>query len=169
MAYCTATDVANAATSGWEELAQRANPTGAGVDGELLQAACAAVPDLTAWPADLQALAAEAAARVAMAVDMASRHIDTYLFPRYRQVMPLPAETVQASSLPAVCAAIALRRLYGASAPKELLSGTAWADQYLVDVSKGIVSLGQVDTAVAQAPGQTVARTGSKRFDWDAY
>lgn len=175
MTYCTAADVANTATGGWEELAQRANPTGAGVDGELLQAACVglnnppAVPDLTAWPADLQALAVDAAARVASVIDMASRHIDTYLFPRYRQVMPLDPAVVQASSLPAVCAAIALRRLWGASVPKELLSGTAWADQYLVDVSKGIVSLGQVDTAVAQAPGQTVARSPSKRFDWEAY
>lgn len=169
MTYCTAADVANTATGGWEELAQRANPTGAGVDGELLQAACAVVPDLTAWPADLQALAVEAAARVASVIDMASRHIDTYLFPRYRQVMPLDPAVVLASSLPAVCAAIALRRLWGASVPKELLSGTAWADQYLVDVSKGIVSLGQVDTAVAQAPGQTVARSSSKRFDWEAY
>lgn len=169
MAYCTAADVANTATGGWEELAQRANPTGAGVDGELLQAACAVNPDLTAWPADLRALAAEAATRLASAIDMAGRHIDTYLFPRYRQVMPLPAETVEASSLPAVCAAIALRRLWGASAPQELMRGTAWADQYLHDVSKGIVSLGQVDTAVAQAPGQTVARTSGKRFDWKAY
>lgn len=169
MTYCTAADVANSATGGWEELAQRANPTGAGVDGELLQAACAAVPDLTAWPADLQALAVEAAARVASVIDMASRHIDTYLFPRYRQAMPLDPAVVQASSLPAVCAAIALRRLWGASLPQELMRGTAWADQYLVDVSKGIVSLGQADTAVAQAPGQTVARSPSKRFDWEAY
>lgn len=169
MPYCNAADVANSATGGWEELAQRANPTGAGVDGELLQAACAAVPDLTAWPADLQALAAQAAARVADAIDMASRHIDTYLFPRYRGVMPLAPETVQGSSLPPVCAAIALRRLYGTSVPVEILKGTAWADQYLVDVSRGVVSLGQVDNAVAQPPGQTVARSGAKRFDWEAY
>lgn len=169
MSYCTAADVANTATGGWEELAQRANPTGAGVDGELLQAACATVPDLTAWTADLQTLAVEAAARVVSVIDMASRHIDTYLFPRYRQVMPLDPAVVQASSLPAVCAAIALRRLWGASLPDELRRGTAWADQYLVDVSKGIVSLGQVDTAVAQAPGQTTARSPSKRFDWEAY
>lgn len=169
MSYCTAADIADTATGGWEELAQRANPTGAGVDGELLQAACAPVPDLSQWPADLQALAVQAAARVASAIDMASRHIDTYLFPRYRQVMPLPAETVQASSLPAVCAAIALRRLWGASLPEELRRGTAWADAYLVDVSKGIVSIGQVDTDVAQEPGRTVARTQPKRFDFGSY
>lgn len=169
MAYCTAADVADTATGGWEEVAQRANPTGAGVDGELLQAACAPTPDLAAWPTDLQALAAGAAARVASAIDMASRHIDTYLYPRYRQVMPLPAETVQASSLPGVCAALALRRLWGASLPEDLRRGIAWADQYLVDVSKGIVSLGQVDTTVAQAPGQTAARTSDKRFDWESY
>lgn len=167
--YCTAADVAHTATGGWEELAQRANPSQAGVDGELLQAACAAVPNLTAWPLEAQALGTQAAARVVDAIAMAGRHIDTYLFPRYRGVMPLAAETVAASSLPAVCAAIALRRLYGASLPQELRDGTKWADQYLVDLSKGIVSLGQVDTTVAQAPGQTVARSQPKAFDWGAY
>lgn len=169
MAYCTAQDVANAATGGWDEVAQRAHPTSAGVDGALLQAACADDPDLSDWPADVQALALAAAQRVADAIDMASRHIDTYLYPRYRAVMPLPVDTVQASSLPGVCAAIALRRLYGASAPDEVRKGTAWADAYLVDVAKGLVSLGQTDTTVAQAPGQTVARAQPKAFDWGAY
>lgn len=87
--YCTAADVADAATGGWDEVAQRAHPTGAEVGGELLQAACADVPDLSDWPEDVQALAVAAALRVASAIDMASRHIDTYLYPRYRQVMPL--------------------------------------------------------------------------------
>jgi phage gp36-like protein len=168
MSYCQAADVANAATGSWEELAQRASPTEAGVDGELLQAAVAGDP-LTEWPAEAQALAVAAVARVDDAIDKAGKHIDTYLFPRYRSVMPLAAETIAASSLPAVCAAIALRRLYGASVPEEVRNGTKWADQYLVDISKGVVSLGQVDTAVAQAPGQTVARAQAKRFDWDAY
>lgn len=167
--YCTAAEVANAATGSWEELAQRANPTGAGVDGELLQAACAPTPVLTAWPTDVQALAQQAAERVAEAIDMAGRHIDTYLYPRYRQVMPLDPAVVLASSLPAVCAAIALRRLYGASVPEEVRKGTAWADAYLVDLSKGVVSLGQVDTTVAQAPGQTAARAQHKAFDWGSY
>lgn len=168
MAYCTAADVANAATGGWEELAQRANPTGAGVDGELLQAACAG-QSLDDWPTDLQALAAAAAARVADAIDTAGKHIDTYLFPRYRGVMPLEPQTVTDSSLPAVCAAIALRRLYGASIPEEVRNGTKWADQYLVDLAKGVVSLGQVDTTVAQAPGRTVSKSPAKAFDWGAY
>jgi phage gp36-like protein len=168
MDYCTAADIAHAATGGWDELAQRAHPTGAGVDAELLQAALAEEP-LTDWPAENQALAVEAVARVMSAIAMASRHIDTYLYPRYRQVMPLAPETIAASSLPAVCAAIALRRLYGASLPEEVRKGTAWADQYLADISKGVVSLGQTDTAVAQAPGQTVARSQPKAYDWGAY
>ena len=166
--YCTAADVANAATGSWEELAQRANPVGAGVDGELLRAAVAG-DSLAEWPPEAQALAADAVARVNDAIDSAGKHIDTYLFPRYRGVMPLAPETIIASSLPAVCASIALRRLYGASLPQELRDGTKWADDYLVNISKGIVSLGQVDTAVAQAPGQTVARSQAKRFDWGAY
>ncbi len=168
MAYCTAADIADTATGGWEELAQRAQPTGAGVDGDLLQAAVQG-DSLDEWSAEQQAMAAEAAARVESAIDMASKHIDTYLFPRYRSVMPLAPEVVLASSLPAVCAAIALRRLWGASLPEELRRGTAWADQYLVDVSKGVVSLGQPDVGVAQPPGQTVARSPSKSFDWGAY
>lgn len=168
MAYCTPADVAAAATGAWQELAQRASPEQAGVDGELLRAAVAG-ESLEDWTAEAQALAAQAVARVASAIDMASRHIDTYLFPRYRQVMPLPPETVQASSLPAVCASIALRRLYGASVPQDVRDGTKWADAYLVDLSKGVVSIGQADTEVAQAPGQTVARTPPKAFDWGAY
>lgn len=166
--YCLASEVANTATGGWEELAQRASPVEAGVDSELLRAAVAG-QSLADWPPEAQALAAEAVLRLNDAIDKAGRHIDTYLFPRYRQVMPLAQETVEASSLPGVCAALALRRLWGASLPEELRRGTAWADQYLVDVSKGIVSLGQVDTAVAQAPGQTVARSQAKRFEWDGY
>ncbi|MGS5089067.1 phage protein Gp36 family protein [Hydrogenophaga sp. A37] len=166
--YCLASEVANTATGGWEELAQRASPAQAGVDGELLRAAVAG-QSLADWPPEAQALAAEAVIRLNDAIDKAGRHIDTYLFPRYRGVMPLAAEVVEASSLPGVCAALALRRLWGASLPEELRRGTAWADQYLVDVSKGIVSLGQADTAVAQAPGQTVARSQAKRFEWDGY
>jgi phage gp36-like protein len=166
--YCTAADVANTATGGWEELAQRANPTGAGVDGELLQAVVAG-DSLAEWPQESQDLAAKALARLNDAIDKAGRHIDTYLFPRYRPVMPLADEVINASSIPAVCAAIALRRLYGASLPEEVRNGTKWADAYLVDVSKGVVSLGQPDTDVAQAPGRTVSRTPDKSFNWDSY
>jgi phage gp36-like protein len=166
--YCTAADVANAATGGWEELAQRASPSQAGVDGELLRAATNGA-SLADWPSDVQALAQEAATRVADAIANAGRHIDTYLFPRYRGVMPLEPSTVAASSLPAVCAAIALRRLYGASVPEELRNGTKWADQYLADLSKGVVSLGQVDTAVAQPAGRTVSKAPPKSFDWQTY
>lgn len=166
--YCTPADVANAATGAWEEVAERASPTRAGVDGELLRAAVAG-ESLEDWPAENRALAVQAVARLADAIEMAGRHIDTYLYPKYRRQMPLPPETVQASSLPAVCAAIALRRLYGASVPEELRRGTAWADQYLVDVSKGIVSLGQADGDVAQPAGRTVARAKPKAFNWEGY
>lgn len=177
--YCTPLDVANTATSGWAELAQRAMPEGAGVDGQLLQAALAAAAGLAAgtgtgaawddWAEDVQALGLQAAARVNDAIAVAGKHIDTYLFPRYRGVMPLPAETVQASSLPAVCAAIALRRLYGASLPEELRLGTKWADQYLTDLNKGLVSLGQPDTAVAQPAGSVVSKSKAKTFAWEGY
>jgi phage gp36-like protein len=168
--YCTAADVANTATGGWEELAQRASPTGAGVDAELLQAALDDEP-LAAWPPEAQALAAQAVARVADAIATAGRHIDTYLFPKYRSAMPLAPEVIAASSLPAVCAAIALRRLYGASVPEEVRKGTAWADAYLVDISKGVVSLGQADasTDVAQPAGRTVARSAPRTFTFNGY
>jgi phage gp36-like protein len=177
--YCTPLDVANTATSGWAELAQRAMPEGAGVDGQLLQAALVAAAGLAAgtgagvswedWADDAQALGLQAAARVNDAIAMAGKHIDTYLFPRYRGVMPLSPETVQASSLPAVCAAIALRRLYGASLPEELRLGTKWADQYLADLNKGLVSIGQPDTAVAQPAGSVVSKSKAKAFAWEGY
>lgn len=177
--YCTPLEVANTATGGWAEVAQRAMPEGAGVDGQLLQAALAAAAGLAAgtgagaawddWTLDLQDLGIQAATRVNDAIAMAGRHIDTYLFPRYRGIMPLDPVVVQASSLPAVCAAIALRRLYGASLPEELRLGTKWADQYLVDLSKGQVSLGQPDVAVAQPAGRVVSKAPRKSFAWDTY
>lgn len=177
--YCTPLDLANTATSGWAELAQRAQPEGAGVDGQLLQAALTAAAGLAAgtgtgagwedWALDTQAQGLQAAARVNDAIAMAGKHIDTYLYPRYRGVMPLDAVVVQASSLPAVCAAIALRRLYGASLPEELRLGTKWADQYLTDLNKGQVSLGQPDTAVAQPAGRVVSKSQGKAFAWNKY
>ncbi len=177
--YCTPLDLANAATGGWAELAQRAQPEGAGVDAQLLQAALVAAAGLAAgtgagaewgdWSIDVQDQGLQAAARVNDAIAVAGKHIDTYLFPRYRGVMPLADELVQASSLPAVCAAIALRRLYGASVPEELRLGTKWADQYLMDLNKGLVSLGQPDTAVAQPAGRVVSKTPGKSFAWDSY
>lgn len=177
--YCTPLDIANTATSGWAELAQRAMPEGAGVDGALLKAALTAAAGLAAgtgtgagwqdWADDVQALGLQAAARVNDAIAMAGKHIDTYLFPRYRGVMPLADALVQASSLPAVCAALALRRLYGASLPEELRLGTKWADQYLVDLSKGLVSIGQPDTAVAQPAGHVVSKSAPKAFAWNKY
>lgn len=65
-------------------------------------------------------MAAGALARLQDALERASRHADTYLFPRYRARMPLPDTLVQGSSLPAAVATIALKRLYGTSVPEEL-------------------------------------------------
>lgn len=165
--YATVTDLALAATGGWGEVAQRACPA-PGTDAELMQAVAQA-GDTSGWDAELVAVAQAGLLRVNAALDMASRHVDTYLYPRYRQVMPLPPDLVAASSLPAVVAAIALRRLYGHEVPEEVRLGTRWADDYLAQLSKGVVSLGAVDTVVAQPAGHTVARTSPKAFDWGAY
>ncbi|MCY1312324.1 hypothetical protein D9M70_627370 [compost metagenome] len=48
-------------------------------------------------------------------------------------------------------------------------NGTKWADTYLVEVSKGIVSLGIAQDTVAQPAGHTVARAPTKAFDWSGY
>ena len=108
-------------------------------------------------------------ARINTALDMASRHVDAYLYPRYRAQMPLPQAVVDASPLADVVAALALRRLYGTAVPEDVAKSTAWADAYLRDVSKGTVSLGAADTVVAQPTGHTVARTPRKAFDWAGY
>lgn len=170
MAYATLDDLARAATGGWEELAQR-GATGADaalVDGDLLHRTAAGA-DRTAWSAEAQAAADATEVRLTDALDRASKHADTYLFPRYRAVMPLSAELVQGSDLPSVVAAIALKRLYGTTVPEDLRKGTQWADDYLVNVSKGVVSLGVADVAVAQPAGRTLARTPGKAFDWAGY
>lgn len=170
MHYCTAADIANTATGGWEELAQRASPTHAGVDGALLADAVNG-DDLSGYPVSVQELANAAAMRVLWAIDMASRHIDTYLYTRYREYMPLAPEVIVASSLPACCAAIALKRLWGASMPRDMADQLKWADQYLVDISKGVVSLGQAEAQapVAQPAGQVITKTKPSAFDWGQY
>jgi phage gp36-like protein len=155
MRYATVADLALAATGGWADLAQRACP-GPGVEPGLMDA-------------EAVALAQAGLLRAHAVLDMASRHVDTYLYPRYRQTMPLAPEVVAASSLPAVVAAIALRRLYGHDVPEDVRNGTRWADDYLVQLSKGVVSLGAVDTVVAQPAGHTVARAPAKAFDWAGY
>lgn len=166
-AYATLTDLANAATDGWRELAHR-GALEAALDSALLIVA-ASGGDTSPWPADDVAVATAAVARLQDALDRASKHADTYLFPRYRAQMPLPADMVQGSSLPAAVAAIALKRLYGSSVPEDLRRGAAWADQYLADLNKGVVSLGGTDTEVAQPAGHMVTRAPSRSFDWGRY
>ena len=166
-AYATLTDLVNAATEGWRELAQRGAPD-AVLDATLL-ATVAAAGDTSAWPVDDVAVATVALARLQDALDRARKHADTYLFPRYRAQMPLPADLVQGSSLPAAVAAIALKRLYGSSVPEELRRGAAWADQYLVDLNKGVGSLGGADAEVAQPAGHVLTRAPGSTFDWGRY
>lgn len=165
--YANAPDVALAATGGWAEVAQR-SCAAPGVDAELMQAV-ALGQSTAAWSNELVAVAQAGLERLNAALAMASRHADTYLFPRYRQAMPLPAEVVAASSLPAVVAAIAMRRLYGHDVPEEVRKGTAWADEYLVQLSKGIVSLGTVDAVMTKPASRTLSRQPSKAFDWGGY
>ena len=165
--YATLDDLARAATGGWDELAQRAGAS-ALVDGALLQATVL-FAERDAWSLEAQGLANQALARLEDALERASRHADTYMFPRYRAVMPLAAELVLSSDLPSVVAAIALKRLYGTSVPEELRKGTQWADDYLRDLSKGTVSLGAVDATVAQPAGRMTSRPPVKAFDWKQY
>lgn len=165
--YATLDDLLAAATGGWEELAQRGGMS-ALVDGDLLYATAQA-SDRSAWSPEAQAAADVALARLNDALARASSHADTYMFPRYRTVMPLASEVVQASALPSVVAAIALQRLYGTSVPEEVRKGTQWAHDYLRDLSKGVVSLGAVDVTVAQPAGHVITRVPAKAFDWGSY
>ena len=168
MPYATVAHLAGLATNGWQELTERACPTSPDVEPELMQAVATGA-STAAWPGDTVALAMAGVAHINTALDMASRHVDTYLYPRYRAQMPLPQAVVDASPLADVVAALALRRLYGTAVPEDVAKGTAWADAYLRDVSKGTVSLGAADTVVAQPAGHTTARTAPKAFDWDGY
>lgn len=165
--YGTILDLAAAATGGWTELAQRAAPE-AVLDPRLLEAVATA-GDVSDWTAEALTEAAAALSRLHDAMERASRHADTYLFPRYRARMPLPNELIQGSSLPAAVAAIALKRLYGTSVPEDLRRGAAWADDYLTGLSKGTVSLGGADVDVAQPAGRMVTRAPASAFDWGAY
>ena len=94
--YATLADMLRAATGGWADLAQRASASPL-VDGPLLQATAEGT-DRSAWTLQAVAEADAALARLQDVLDRASRHADTYLFPRYRQTMPLSESVVQASS-----------------------------------------------------------------------
>lgn len=166
MSYATIQHLVHAATGGWDELAQRASPSPL-VDGELLRVTVEG-GDRTGWSLASQSAANAAQERMLSALDMASRHANTHLFPRYGHA-PLAQELVAGSDLPSVVAAIALKRLYGTTVPEELLRGAKWAEDYLMALAKGQVSLGSADTEVAQPAGRTVARMPSKAFDWDGY
>ena len=167
MRYATLDHLVQSATGGWDELAQRA-ATSALVSGELLRLTAIA-GDRSAWGPEALAAADAALARIEAALDMASRHADTHLFPRYRASMPLGADLVAGSDLPTVVATIALKRLYGTTVPEEVRRGAQWAEDYLMALAKGQVSLGSADIEVAQPAGRTQARTPSKSFDWEAY
>lgn len=165
--YATVADVARAATGGWDELAQRASASSL-VDGVLLQARADGA-DTSAWPPEAVTQAGVALARVQDVINRASRHADTLLFMRYRKQMPLGADVVQASSLPDAVAAIALRRLYGASVPEELRKGTQWADDYLKSLMRGDASLGVEDAVVPTSPTTVRVRAPRPTFDLDKY
>lgn len=165
--YATAADMLRAATGGWSDLAQRASASPL-VDGALLQATADGA-DRSVWTAESVAEADTAWARLQDVLNRASRHADTYLFPRYRQAMPLPDEVVQASSLPDAVATIAYKRLYGALVPEDVRKGTQWADDYLKDLSAGRVSLGAQDAVVAQTPNHVASRSPGRVFDLTDY
>ena len=167
MTYATTHDLLQAATGGWADLAQRAAHSPL-VDGDLLQATVEGA-ERSAWSTAAIAAADAAALRITAALERASAHADTYLFPRYRTQMPLPPDMVASSALPAVVAAIAYKRLYGAAVPDDVRKGCQWADDYLRDISKGVVSLGAVDASVAQPAGHVVSRVPAKAFDWAGY
>jgi phage gp36-like protein len=167
MAYATVQQLADAASGGWQELAQRASHSGF-VDGELLQLAATGA-DLSGFDAPLQAGAGAALVRLHDALERASRHADTFLFPRYRAALPLTPTLLAGSDLPSVVAAIALKRLYGTLVPEELRRSTQWADDYLTALSKGTASLGQLDTAVAPPARAPLVRTRARRTEWQGY
>lgn len=144
MSYATLADLARIATAGWDELAQR-GVRDARVSGQLLRT-LAEGGDTSAWPAEVVTEGEHALVVLEESLDRASRHADTYIAPRFGT--PVPPELVATSDLSSVVAAIALRRLYGTTVPKEVLDGTKWADDYLRDVAAGRVSLGNAD-----APG----------------
>lgn len=148
MRYATLSDLVRVATHGWDELAQRVAQD-ARVDGALLRAV-AESGDVSEWPDDVVALAAEGLARLEDTLTRASRHADTYITPRLAG-MPLSASVVAASDLPTVVATIAYRRLYGAAASEDIRKGTAWADAYLQDFAAGRVSLGTTDVQGSDA------------------
>lgn len=167
MAYACVDDMVLVATRGWAELSERAMPS-AQVPGDLLQLT-AQHGDRSAYTAAELAAADSVLARLEDALERASRHADTYLFPRYRAALPLKTALIEGSDLPSVIATIALKRLYGTEVPEDIRKGSQWADDYLKDLANGRVSLGFLDTAVAVPTGRVVTASRPKSFDWRGY
>jgi phage gp36-like protein len=165
--YATIEDIVQTAQNGWQEVAQR-GCTEAVLDPDALKTLVRGEA-MGMFDLDMQKLAQDAVYRLKAALDMASRHVDTYLFPKYRAYMPLKPELVRSSDLPAVVAAIALKRLYGTGLTEDMRKALSWTDDHLRDIANGKISLGTQDTAVAVAPGNTVSRAPRRAIDWSAY
>lgn len=165
--YATIEDLVQTAQQGWVEITQRACTENV-LDVEALKTAVSG-GNMNAFDTDMQELASKGVYRLNHALDMASRHVETYLFPKYRAYLPLSDAIIRTSDLPAVTAAIALKRLYGTGLTDEMRKALAWTDGYLVDLAKGNVSLGALDTAIAVPQGNVITRSKNKNVDWSQY
>jgi len=138
MDYATLDDLARVSVAGWPEMAQRACRD-ARITAELLRTV-AAGGDTSGYPADQVVIAAEGVEVLRAQLAAASRHADTFIAGYYPDGLTMPQ--LAASDLSTVVATIAWRRMYGPVVPKEVIEATRWADDYLRDVAKGVVSLG---------------------------
>lgn len=148
MDYATLDDLVRVSVAGWPELAQRATRD-ARITAAMLRAV-ATGGDVSSFPADLVAVAAEGVEVLRDQVAAASRHADTFLGVRYPG--GLTADQLAASDLATVVATIAWRRMFGPTADETVLKATKWADDYLRDVANGVVSLG---AAAASGPDES--------------
>lgn len=152
-------------TLGAEWLAQRAAPNAPAVDGVLLRLTVEG-GDRSAYSAEDQAAADEAAALIQIKLDDANKEIDSYL--RSRHTLPLDQTVIDGSPLSRITADIVRYQISGDLVTDEAAGRYSKALAWLRDVAAGRASLGAVD-ATPTTSGRVAMRTGVSGTDWDTY
>lgn len=159
MIYATLDDLVRVSVGGWAELAQRVTRD-ARVPGELLRAVASGT-DTSAWSPESVGLAVDGVTQLNAQLAATSRHADTFLAARYPG--GLSAEQLAVSDLSTVVATITMRRMYGQTVEETVIKATKWADDYLLAVANGVVSLGPAAGAGATSTDAEVLYEFSPR------
>lgn len=163
MSYITLVALLNALGAEW--LAQRAAPNAPAVNGMLLKLTVEG-GDRSAYSAEDQAAADEAAGLIQNKWDEANREIDSYL--RSRHTLPLDQTVIDSSPLARIAADIVRYQISGDLVSDDASGRYSKALAWLRDVAAGRATLGGAD-ATPTTSGRVILRQSVSGTDWDTY